>query len=122
MAEEIELCNVPDDFPQQEILGSISGAAPKLLLVRTASGGYAAPTQSAKERRQRWQKCEVLAGKVARAAARSKAAQCAHMSEESILALYFQKMQTSFHARHDESLWIVQKAALILGWPFPRLT
>ena len=119
MAEKIEHCSVPDDFPHQEILGSVSGAAPKLLLVRTVNGRYADPTQSAEERRQRWQKCEVLAGKVARAAVRSKAEKCSHMDEEAILELYIPRMQTTFHARYDEAVWIVRRAALILGWPFP---
>jgi hypothetical protein len=122
MSEQIEHSCVPDDFPRQLVLGAVSGAAPKLLLVRTVGGGYAAPTQFAEERERRWQKCEVLAGKVARAAVRSKGEKCSHMSEESILELYIPRMQTMFHASHDESVWIVQRAALILGWTLPKST
>ncbi|MRX07176.1 hypothetical protein GJ697_04930 [Pseudoduganella sp. FT25W] len=120
MSEQSERENVPADFPGAQILGAVSGAAPKLLLVRTASGGLATPTQSSEERANRWRKCEVLAGKVARAAMRSKAEKCSHMSEEAILALYLPIMQTKFNARYDESVWIVRKAASILSWPLPK--
>src|SRR5471032_822286 len=88
MLEQDERENVPPDFPSAQITGAVSGAAPKLLLVRTPTGGFAAPTQSEEERTIRWQKCEVLASKVARAATRSKTEKCSHMSEEAILALY----------------------------------
>jgi hypothetical protein len=120
MSEQIQHDSVPDDFPRQLVLGAVSGAAPKLLLVRTSGGGYTTPTQSAEEREHRWQKCEVLAGKVARAAVRSKAEKCSHMTEEAILKLYIPRMQTTFYARYDESVWIVRRAALILGWPLPK--
>ncbi len=120
MSEQNKRENVPEDFPSARISGAVSGAAAKLLLVRTANGGFAAPTQSAEERAIRWQKCEVLAGKVARAAMRSKTEKCSHMSEEAILELYLPIMQTKFNARYDESVWIVRKAASILSWPFPK--
>ena len=120
MLEQDERENVPPDFPSAQISGAVSGAAPKLLLVRTPTGGFAAPTQSEEERTIRWQKCEVLAGKVARAATRSKTEKCSHMSEEAILALYLPIMQTKFNARYDESVWIVRRAASILAWPFPK--
>jgi hypothetical protein len=119
MSDQDERENVPADFPSAQIPGAVSGAAPKLLLIRTANG-FAAPTQSAEERAIRWQKCEVLAGKVARAAMRSKAEKCSHMSEEAILELYLPIMQTKFNARYDESVWIVRKAASILSWPVPK--
>jgi hypothetical protein len=117
MSEKIELVGVPEDFPRPLLLGAVSGAAPKLLLVRTASGGFAVPTRSAEERTLRWQTCEVLAGKVARAASRSKAGKCSHMSEGAILELYLPLLQTTYYARDDESIWIVRRAASILNWP-----
>jgi hypothetical protein len=120
MSDPIDPVSAPNDFPWLQKLGAVSGAAPKLLLVRTPGGGFAAPTQSAEERNLRWQKCEVLAGKVARAAARSKAENCSHMSEVAILELYLPTMQTKYFASEGEAFWIVRKAASILGWPSPN--
>jgi hypothetical protein len=120
MSDPIDPVSAPNDFPWLQKLGAVSGAASKLLLVRTPGGGFAAPTQSAEERNLRWEKCEVLAGKVARAATRSQAEKCSHMSEESILELYLPTMQEKYFASEGEALWIVRRAASILGWPLSK--
>jgi hypothetical protein len=120
MKEQVEVPDVPEDFPREEVLGSVSGFAPKLLLIKTEEGKFKAPKLSAEELAYRFQKCNVLAGKVSRAAVRSKAGPCAHLSEAAILEKYVLPMQRDFYATGPEAEWIVRTAAAILNWPMPE--
>jgi hypothetical protein len=119
MSEPVEVLEVPEDFPR-EVLGSASGFAPKLLLVKREDGRFEAPKLSGEELAYRFQKCNVLVGKVARAAARSKAGPCAQLSEAIILEKYLIPMQRDFFATAAEAEWIVKKAAASLNWPVPE--
>jgi hypothetical protein len=116
MSEHVE---VPEDFPR-EVIGAVSGFAPKVLLVKTAEGKFAAPKLSQEELAYRFQKCEVLAGKVSRAAVRSKEGPLAHLGEAAILDKYLVPMMRDFFATKDEAEWIVKTAASILHWPVPE--
>lgn len=119
MSEQGEVPDVPDDFPR-EVSGSVSGFVPKLLLVKTEEGRFEAPRLSAEELTYRFQKCNVLAGKVSRAAVRSKAGPYANLSEAAILEKYLLPMQRDFFATRPEAEWIVRTAAAILNWPVPQ--
>jgi len=117
MSEHVE---VPEDFPREEVLGAVSGFVPKILLVKNADGKFAAPKLSQEELVYRFQKCEVLAGKVSRAAVRSKAGPLAHLGEADILEKYLLPMQRDFFASRAEAEWIVRTAAALLQWPAPE--
>lgn len=117
MSEQIE---VPEDFPRGEVIGAVSGFAPKVLLVKSADGKFAAPKLSQEELAYRFQKCEVLAGKVSRAAVRSKEGPLAHLGEAAILEKYLLPMRRDFFASQAEAEWIVRTAASILNWPVPE--
>src|SRR6266571_8620954 len=102
MPEQVEVSEIPDDFPRGEVLGSVSGFANKLLLVKAEGGKYEVPNFSEEELAYRFQKCNVLAGKVSRAAVRSKAGPCAHLSEGAILEKYLLPMRRDFFATEAE--------------------
>jgi hypothetical protein len=119
MSEQVDVTDVPEDFPR-EVFGAVSGFAPKLLLVKTEDGRFKAPTLSSEELSYRFQKCHKLVGKVARASVRSKAGSCANLAEDLILARYLIPLQRDFFATEAEAAWIVRKAAESLNWPLPE--
>jgi hypothetical protein len=120
MTSPIESINVPEDFPRKQLLGAVGGMAPKLLLVRTADGKFAAPTISEDERRLHWQNCEDLASQLADAAMRSKCGKRSDWREEDILDQYLPRLQKTGWVTEEESIWILRRTATILAWPLPE--
>lgn len=111
---------VPDDFPlPPEILGSVSGAASKLLLVKDGEL-YSSAGQTQAERCGRWAMCEDLANQLATAALNSKAGKRAHMSEIDILAQYLPRLIEKKWASPPECRWIIRRTASLLDWPIPE--
>lgn len=120
MASDTEFPEVPPDFPKPRLLGAIGGAAPKILLVRTGDGKYAAPPKSDEEWAFRWRYCEHLAGQMVEAAARSKAGKRSHMTEEAILAQYVVRMKAAGWGSNEELTWIGRRTAELLNWALPE--
>ena len=121
MVSDTEFPEVPPDFPKPRLLGAVGGAAPKILLLRTDEGKFAAPTKSDDEWAYRWRVCEHLAGQIADVAARSKAGKRSDMTEEAILAQYVVRMKAAGWGSDEEVTWIGRRAAVLLDWQLPEL-
>lgn len=119
MKSRRDLVGVPADFPWQLQTGSVSGAAPKLLLVRNDDGSYGTPRLSAEERTERWEICEDLAKQFAGAALKSKSGKRSDWREEDILQQYLPRLLKMGWASSSESSWILRRAGVILNWPLP---
>jgi len=119
MAEKNESIDVPPDFPRAKRLAAVGGAAPKLLLVRAPDGKFTEPMVCDEEVLQRWQVCEDLAVQFAHAAVRSKNGKRSDWNEEDILAQYLPRLKAKGWTSDEESVWVLQRSAVILNWPVP---
>jgi hypothetical protein len=120
MNSDFESEEVPADFPRQEILGAVGGAAPKLLLVRAPGGKFVAPTISDEERVVRWRYCEYFVQHLVDASLRCKSGKRAHMSELAILEQYDSRLRALGWTSDDEAKWIFRRVGALLGWPVPE--
>ena len=118
MSNQIDLL-IPSDFPQSDsIVGAVSGAAPKVLLVKDGDRFWE-PGRSPAECYQRWLLCEDLAVQLTETARISKAGKRAHMDEVDILDQYLLRLMEKNWASPAECRWIVRRAAMLLSWPVP---
>lgn len=109
---------VPDDFPIPKIVGSVTGAQPKLLLT-LKNGLYYNSGSTPTDITERWNYCEDLVRQLVRASKKSKAGKRAHMPEEEILDQYLERLITAGWTSVDEAKWIIRRCASSLGWSFP---
>lgn len=120
MAEQSHMSDIPPDFPTRKPLGAVSGASPKVLLVRKLDGRFEAPVQTEQERAGRWLYCEDLASQLADAAARSKQGKRASWPEREIIEQYLPRLLQTGWTSDEESRWVLRRAAALLGWESPR--
>lgn len=118
MTEKSDL-QLPADFPRAiHRTGAVSGAAPKILLIRDGDK-FLEPGTSDSERYERWVVCEDLARQLAEAAKASKAGKRTHMNEVEILAQYLPRLVKKAWASEAECRWTIRRAAALLCWPAP---
>lgn len=120
MTDQIVAHEAPPDFPRPARQGIVSGAADKLLLVRTGHGKYGSPRVSDEERDFRWRYCESLANQLADSAQRSKVGKRSDMSEADILDQYLPRLNATGWTSEEESVWILRRVAALLNWPLPE--
>jgi hypothetical protein len=120
MTNEIEQVDVPLDFPRPRILGAVSGAAPKVLLVRAPGGKFVAPTISDEERVVRWKYCEQIARHLVDTSLSSKNGKRSHMTELAILEQYVPRLIATGWTSDEETKWIFRRVGALLGWAVPE--
>lgn len=120
MTAQGDPADVPSDFPKRKSVGAVSGAAPKVLLIRNADGRFEHPDQLEQERVGRWLYCEDLATQFAEAALRSKEGKRADWPCDEIIAQYLPRLRQKGWASDEECRWILRRAANLLGWDFPK--
>ena len=109
---------VPSDFPKPNILGSISGAQPKLLLARFEGKFYASGSTSPEVHHQ-WKYCETVAKQLAKKSVECKAGKRAHMEEATILDQYYMRLLKTGWVSDDEAFWTMRRCAMLLNWSLP---
>lgn len=110
--------SVPEDFPNPDAFGAVSGAQPKLLLVQH-NGRYYAPGCSPTERYAAWKYCEDLANHLATRALESKTGKRSHMLEVEILEQYLPRLVATRWTSEPQARFIIRRVAQLLGWPAP---
>lgn len=116
--EEANYAQVPADFPRPLHLGAVSGAQPKLLMVKY-HGRFYSPGCTPPELYERWDVCEDLARQLAEKSLESKAGKRSHMSEIEILDQYLPRLIATRWTSEPEARWVIRRAAAMLGWPKP---
>lgn len=107
---------IPSDFPTAGLLGTVTGAHPKLLLTEF-DGKLYQPGASPPERFQRWDVCEDLARQFSEKCLESKVGKRSHMSEVEILRQYFDRLLKTGWVSEAEGIWIIHRVAAVLSWP-----
>ncbi len=113
-----DYADIPEDFPQPEILGAVGGAQPKLLLVQYEGRLYA-PGCTPPEVYAHWEHCEDLANQLAAKSLESKMGKRSHMAEVEILEQYLPRLIATRWTSEPEARFIIRRVAQILDWPVP---
>ena len=109
---------IPEDFPPgSAILGSLSGAQPKLALVEV-NGRFYAEGQTPQEVQQQYELCEDLAHQGA-AYCQRKMAEKVVATEAAALERLFLGLQGKDWCSSEQKVWIVRRVAALLGWSVP---
>ena len=106
---------VPEDFPRPLLAGAVTGAQPKVVMVEYL-GEFYLPGATPPERYERWDTCEDLAKQLSVKSLESKAGKRSHMSESEILQQYADRLQQTGWVSEQESKWVIQRVANMLGW------
>lgn len=117
--EEAKYAQVPVDFPRPLHLGAVSGAQPKLLMVKY-QGRFYSPGCTPAELYERWDVCEDLARQLAEKSLESKAGKRSHMSQTEILDQYLPRLIATRWASEPEARWVIRRVATMLDWPAPH--
>lgn len=107
--------NVPDDFPRVRITGAIPGIQPKFLAT-LYDGRYYLSGCTPPEVFERWCICKDLVAQLYAKSLETKIGKRAHMTEESILDQYYNRLVETRWTSVAESRWIMQRVAELLGW------
>ncbi|MGY6255514.1 hypothetical protein ACXIVK_18795 [Paraburkholderia caledonica] len=110
MKTEMTDRRVPDDFPREPDLGSVTGVQPKLL-VREVDGRYQSGL-SAEQLRERYEACEDLAGQLSEYASRKMSTSC--MSRDTALS----KVEKGVRLKVDSGEWDLSQAEM--AWVMKR--
>lgn len=111
-----ELTNVPHDFPRDAETASVTGAQPKLAVVRDATSGNYVAHRDSDETDQRFAICEDLAEQLASKCSRNRDGKYRHLSEREILDQLLKRLLTSGWGNTAEMSWIARQTANKLGW------
>ena len=109
---------IPEDFPPgSAILGSLSGAQPKLALVEV-NGRFYAEGQTPQEVQQQYELCEDLAHQGA-AYCQRKLAEGVVDSPAAALERLFLGLRAKDWCSAEQKIWIVRRVSSLQGWAVP---
>ena len=109
---------IPDDFPTgNPVLSSLSGAQPKLALVKV-NGRFYAEGQTSDDVKRQYELCEDLAHQGA-AYCQRKMAEKVVATEAAALERLFLGLQGKDWCSSEQKVWIVRRVAALQGWSVP---
>ena len=114
--------DVPADYPRADVASSLSGAQPKFAMVEY-EGKFYIPGNTPPERWLDWSYSEALVQHFVSHCPERKRGKYAHMSEEDILAQYYQRAAAAGRQFGTEAQlkWSFRRVAQLLGWPVPEV-
>lgn len=110
---------IPNSFPRPVLLGSISGAQPKLLQI-LHEGKFYSPGASPAELRKRFEICDDLVSQFAEKSLESKRGKRSHLTETEILEQYRTRLIATKWTSVDEANWIIESVAEKIAWKLVR--
>jgi hypothetical protein len=112
---------VPADYPRAEIASSLAGAHPKLALVEF-QGKFYLPGDTPQDRWHDWAYSESMVQHFLMKCPETKQGKRAHMSEEAIIAQYYERAVAAGgrYGTEAQLKWTFQRVAKLLNWPVPE--
>lgn len=111
---------VPPDFPREAAQASLTGAQPKLAVVRNAESGQYVSSHDSVHVAERYAICTDLAAQLVEKCTRNRATKYQHLSEEQILGQLSNRLLQSGWGSRAEMKWTICKTAEMLGWCWPN--
>jgi len=110
---------IPDDFPREVAVASLSGAQPKVAVQLDADSGRYFNGPTAEDVQERYEVCEDLVIQLVAKCRSNRGTKYSHLSEPQILErLFAQLLGTSWGSR-SEMAWVIRRTASDLAWPIP---
>jgi hypothetical protein len=113
MTSDASAIAVPDDFPDEDAPGCVSGAQPKMLL-RQVEGSFGTRMPAA-QRRAEWTRAEDMAQQM-KAYCLRKLAEGAVRDEQGALLRGLGGLRAKPWFSDPQNLWIMRRVADLLGW------
>jgi len=111
--------NIPDDFPREPAIVSLSGAHPKLSVrFDTASGKYVGASDDA-GLADRYAVCLDLAEQLVGKCKRNRGTKYARLSEAEILERLLAQLLGTGWGTEAEMVWVMRRTVAELGWHIP---
>jgi len=115
---DTELPGIPDDFPVRAKHAALSGAHPKLALVRVG-GRYYQAGQTPEQVRADYEMCEDLAHQLV-PYCRRKMAEGVVQTTDAALERALLGLKHKLWCSAEQNAWIVRRTAALLGWQVPQ--
>ena len=110
--------DIPDDFPVRSTISAISGAQPKMALVKV-EGRYYPEGATPDDRRAQHEMCEDLAHQGVVYCQR-KLAEGVVADPAAALKRLHKGLQGKDWCSAEQNVWIVRRVATLLSWPAPE--
>lgn len=106
---------IPPDFPRPVMLGSITGAQPKILLIEEG-GKFYTQGMTPSDLKDRFEICDDLVNQLALKSLESKAGKRSHLNEAEILLQFRTRLIAKKWTSIEEAYWIADSVAKRIGW------
>lgn len=122
MTESKNYDDVPADYPRADIASAVGGTQPKFAVVEY-DGKFYIPGNTPPERWHDWAYSESLVQHFVKQCPETKRGKRAHMSEEDIIAQYYERAVAGRgrYGTEAQLKWSFRRVAELLGWPVPEV-
>lgn len=114
--------DVPADYPRADIASAVGGAQPKFAMVKF-EGKFYTPGNTPEDRWNDWSYSEQMVQHFVLKCPETKQGKRAHMSEEAIIAQYYERAVAArgYYGTEAQLKWTFRRVANLLGWPVPEV-
>lgn len=111
---------IPDDFPRDHVVASLSGAQPKLSVRLDAGSDKYVSTQADADVQERYEVCADLVAQLVAKCRANRVTKYAALSETQILERLLSQLLGTSWGSPAEMAWVIRATAAKLSWPIPK--